>query len=48
MCIRDRQYIANPDLAQRFALKAPLNAPDSSTFYAAGATGYTDYPALAA
>ncbi|CAB3736399.1 N-ethylmaleimide reductase [Achromobacter deleyi] len=42
------QYIANPDLAQRFAKNAPLNAPDSSTFYSAGAAGYTDYPALAA
>ncbi|RBL79806.1 alkene reductase [Streptomyces cavourensis] len=42
------QYIANPDLVRRFALKAPLNAPDSSTFYSSGAAGYTDYPALAA
>ena len=41
------QFIANPDLVRRFALNAPLNAPDSSTFYASGATGYTDYPALA-
>ncbi len=41
-------YIANPDLVQRFALKAPLNAPDPSTFYSAGAAGYTDYPALPA
>nr|WP_312483266.1 alkene reductase [Achromobacter ruhlandii] len=41
------QFIANPDLVRRFALNAPLNAPDSSTFYASGAAGYTDYPALA-
>jgi 2,4-dienoyl-CoA reductase-like NADH-dependent reductase (Old Yellow Enzyme family) len=41
-------FIANPDLVKRFALKAPLNTPDSSTFYAPGARGYTDYPALPA
>ncbi|CAB3626048.1 alkene reductase [Achromobacter pestifer] len=40
------QYIANPDLKRRFELDAPLNAPESSTFYSQGATGYTDYPAL--
>ncbi|WMD21809.1 alkene reductase [Achromobacter seleniivolatilans] len=40
-------YIANPDLARRFELNAPLNKPEPSTFYAQGATGYTDYPALA-
>lgn len=40
-------YIANPDLVRRFALNAPLNTPDTSTFYASGAAGYTDYPALA-
>jgi 2,4-dienoyl-CoA reductase-like NADH-dependent reductase (Old Yellow Enzyme family) len=40
------QYIANPDLVRRFELNAPLNTPDSSTFYAQGAVGYTDYPAL--
>ena len=26
-------FIANPDLPKRFALGAPLNAPDPSTFY---------------
>ena len=41
------QYIANPDLARRFALKAPLNRPNPATFYAPGPGGYTDYPALA-
>ena len=41
-------FIANPDLPRRFALNASLNAPDSSTFYAPGAKGYTDYPALPA
>lgn len=39
-------FIANPDLPKRFARHAPLNAWDSSTFYAGGAKGYTDYPAL--
>ncbi|MBI5937744.1 MAG: alkene reductase [Betaproteobacteria bacterium] len=39
-------YLANPDLAERFALDTPLNAPDPDTFYMGGARGYTDYPAL--
>lgn len=42
-----RAYIANPDLAQRFACDAPLNALDKRTIYAGGgAAGYTDYPRL--
>jgi 2,4-dienoyl-CoA reductase-like NADH-dependent reductase (Old Yellow Enzyme family) len=41
-------YIANPDLAERFAAGAPLNEPNSKTFYTEGAQGYTDYPALRA
>ncbi|HEX4106310.1 MAG TPA: alkene reductase [Rhizomicrobium sp.] len=36
--------IANPDLPQRFAEGAPLNAWDAGTFYAGGAKGYIDYP----
>jgi 2,4-dienoyl-CoA reductase-like NADH-dependent reductase (Old Yellow Enzyme family) len=40
-------FIANPDLPLRFAQDAALNAPDPETFYAQGAEGYTDYPALA-
>jgi N-ethylmaleimide reductase len=40
-------FIANPDLPARFAAQAELNPPVPETFYAAGATGYTDYPALA-
>jgi hypothetical protein len=36
--------IANPDLPERFAENAPLNAWDGSTFYAGGAKGYIDYP----
>ena len=39
-------FIANPDLPKRFALRAPLNTPDPSTFYGSGVRGYTDYPAL--
>ena len=39
-------FLANPDLPQRFASGAALNAPDPATFYADGAKGYTDYPAL--
>jgi N-ethylmaleimide reductase len=41
-----RLYIANPDLARRFSLGAPLNAYDRNTFYGGSAAGYTDYPAL--
>jgi N-ethylmaleimide reductase len=37
-------YIANPDLAERFQLDAPLNKPDTATFYGGGEQGYTDYP----
>ncbi len=40
-------FIANPDLPRRFALNAPLNQWNAATFYAEGAEGYTDYPALA-
>ncbi|SDG26031.1 alkene reductase [Paraburkholderia phenazinium] len=39
-------FIANPDLPRRFELDAPLNQPNPATYYAAGETGYTDYPAL--
>lgn len=38
--------IANPDLVERIAQNAALNTPIPSTFYAAGSTGYTDYPSL--
>jgi 2,4-dienoyl-CoA reductase-like NADH-dependent reductase (Old Yellow Enzyme family) len=40
-------FIANPDLPGRFKKNAPLNPPDTNTFYAPGAKGYTDYPFLA-
>ncbi|WP_199315399.1 MULTISPECIES: alkene reductase [Oscillatoriales] len=42
-----RLFIANPDLPERFALNAPLNKPDRSTFYGGNASGYIDYPTLA-
>ena len=41
-----RLFIANPDLVKRIATGAPLNPGDPKTFYAGGAQGYTDYPAL--
>src|SRR3984885_12278071 len=39
-------FIANPDLPERFALRAPLNEPKVPEFYAGGSEGYTDYPSL--
>jgi N-ethylmaleimide reductase len=39
-------FLANPDLPDRFAKNAPLNAPDPTKFYSSGAAGYTDYPYL--
>ena len=39
-------FIANPDLPTRLKLDAPLNKPNPETYYAAGAVGYVDYPAL--
>jgi 2,4-dienoyl-CoA reductase-like NADH-dependent reductase (Old Yellow Enzyme family) len=39
-------FIANPDLPARFRQGAPLNEPDTATFYAPGSKGYTDYPSL--
>ncbi|HYG91506.1 MAG TPA: alkene reductase [Azospirillum sp.] len=39
-------YIANPDLASRLKLGAPLAEGDKSTFYGGTEKGYTDYPAL--
>ncbi|WP_332856349.1 oxidoreductase [Duganella sp. S19_KUP01_CR8] len=40
-------FLANPDLPRRFELRAPLNTPNPALFYAPGAQGYIDYPALA-
>jgi N-ethylmaleimide reductase len=42
-----RPFLANPDLLARMRKNAPMNAPDTATFYVPGAKGYTDYPALA-
>jgi N-ethylmaleimide reductase len=42
-----RQFIANPDLVERFANNAPLNRYDRETFYGGTEIGYTDYPFLA-
>lgn len=39
-----RAFLANPDLPARWRSNAPLNEPDSGTFYTPGAKGYTDYP----
>lgn len=39
-------FIANPDLVKRFKNQAALNAWDSTTFYAKGEKGYTDYAFL--
>ncbi len=41
-----RFFIANPDLPERFALNAPLNDYDRSSFYGGDEGGYTDYPFL--
>lgn len=41
-----RLFISNPDLPARFAIDAPLNEYDRSTFYGGGVEGYTDYPSL--
>jgi N-ethylmaleimide reductase len=41
-----RDYIANPDLAERIRLDVPLNEPQPELFYGSFASGYTDYPTL--
>ncbi len=42
-----RPFIANPDLVERLRRNAPLNTPDTETFYGGAEHGYLDYPALA-
>ncbi len=42
-----RFALANPDLVERLRTGDPLNEVDPTTLYGGGATGYTDYPALA-
>lgn len=41
-----KPFIANPDLVTRFKKNAPLNVPDTATFYAGEEKGYLDYPCL--
>ena len=41
-------YVSNPDLVERIAQKAPLNAPNVDLYYTRGPEGYLDYPTLAA
>ncbi len=41
-----RRFLANPDLPQRLAQGAELNAPDEATYYGGGEQGYIDYPTL--
>ena len=41
-----RQYLANPDLPNRFRQNAELNKYNRDTFYADGDEGYIDYPFL--
>ncbi|MGA9452712.1 MAG: alkene reductase [Verrucomicrobiia bacterium] len=41
-----RYFVSNPDLPHRFAMEAPLNPYDRTTFYGGTEVGYTDYPAL--
>ncbi len=41
-------FLSNPDLPERFAADAELNAADFDTFYVGGESGYTDYPAMGA
>ncbi len=43
-----RLFIANPDLVERLRRDGPYNPLNDQTLYGGGATGYTDYPALAA
>ena len=40
------RFLANPDLPERFRRNAPLNQPDTATFYTGEEKGYVDYPAL--
>ena len=41
-----RDFIANPDLPERFACDAELNPYRGELAYGGGAAGYTDYPFL--
>ena len=39
-------FISNPDLPERLRRNGPYNEPRPDSFYAGGAEGYDDYPAL--
>ena len=41
-----KDFLATPDLPERLRTGAALNTPNPETFYASGAEGYVDYPAL--
>ena len=41
-----KPFISNPDLVNRFELKAELAGWDEDTFYVPGKKGYIDYPTL--
>ncbi|AYM19905.1 alkene reductase [Agrobacterium tumefaciens] len=41
-----KPFISNPDLPERFRVRAPLAPSDPDTYYSGGENGYTDYPAL--
>ena len=41
-----RSFIANPDLVERFRLRAPLNELDREAMFMQGERGYLDYPVL--
>lgn len=41
-----RPFIANPDLVERIAINAPLNADEMATWYSQGPQGYIDYPTM--
>lgn len=41
-----KPFISNPDLVERFGVKAETAPWDEKTFYTPGAKGYTDYPVL--
>jgi N-ethylmaleimide reductase len=38
-----KDYISNPDLAERLRTGAALTPPNQATFYTPGEKGYTDY-----
>jgi N-ethylmaleimide reductase len=43
-----RLFISNPDLPERIRVDAPMNEPDTATFFSGREKGYIDYPFLSA